>query len=253
MDNLYLQTLRNMETALRVFEKRVPPPKSMKLGDGYVFRYVEQSVKQAIIQKCARIVSGLHTARILLAHGFVQELGALQRMLDEFQEDVMFLSQGVINGDLTDLHKRYLDAFYMEEFDKPEDPLASKQKRPMIPRKKIRAYLTKLDGAEIDPYRGAELSRTLGSAYSGFVHGASPHIMDMYGGDPPKFHVSGMFETPRIDEHRDDLWNYFYRGIMAFSFAAHAFEDEGLVLNFKEYKDHFEAVSGKKFDKREQL
>ena len=246
MDDHYLHTLSNMESTLRALEKRVPAPKLTDFGGGHVFRYVERSIHQAIIQKLARIISGLNAARILLAHGFVQELGALQRMLDEFQQDVMFLSHGVINGDLTDLHTRYLDAFYMEELDKPEDPLASKQNRPMIPRKKILSYLAKLDGATLDPYRGAETPRTLGKMYSGFVHGASPHIMDMYGGNPPKFHVAGMHGTPRVNEHRDDLWNYFYRGIIAFAFAAMAFRDEVLVSSIREYRDQFEAVSGKK-------
>ena len=123
--------------------------------------------------------------------------------------------------------------------------MASKQKRPMIQRKKILSYLAKLDGAILDPYRGVETPRTLGKMYSGFVHGASPHIMDMYGGNPPKFYVAGMLGTPRINEHRDDLWNYFYRGILAFSFAAMAFGDEVLVDRISEYRDHFMAVSGK--------
>jgi len=246
MDDHYLHTLSNMESTLMALEKRVPAPKFTDFGDGHVFRYVERSIHQAIIQKLARIISGLHAARILLAHGFFQELGALQRMIDEFQQDVMFLSQGVINGDLTDLHTRYIDAFYMEELDKPGDPLASKQNRPMIPRKKILSYLAKLDGATLDPYRGAKTPRILGKMYSGFVHGASPHIMDMYGGNPPKFHVAGMLGTPRVNEHRDDLWNYFYRGIIAFAFAAMAFGDEVLVSSIREYRDQFEAATGKK-------
>ena len=41
-----------------------------------------------------------------------------------------------------DLHQRYLSAFYKEEFDKP-DAVSSTQKRPMIPRRKIRAYVRK--------------------------------------------------------------------------------------------------------------
>ena len=155
----------------------------------------------------------------------------------------MFLSQGVINGDLTDMHKSYLDAFYIEEMDKPGDLLASKQTRPTIPRRKIRAYLARLDGATLDPYTSGELQRTIAKAYSGFVHGASPHIMDMYGGNPPKFHVDGMLGTPRIQLHRNDLLHYFYRSIIVFSFAALAFGDEGLVLEIKEYRNHFEKVS----------
>jgi len=235
-----------METTLMTLEKRVPVPKFIEFGNGNVFRYVERSIHQAIIQKLARIISGLHAARILLGYGFVQELGALQRMIDEFQQDVMFLSHGVINNDLTELHMRYLDAFYMEETDTPEEPLASRQKRPLILRKKIYSYLAKLDGATLDPYRGIETQKILGKLYFGFVHGASPHIMDMYGGNPPKFHVAGLLGTPRIDEHRNDLWNYFYRGIIAFAFAAMAFGDEALVSSIRKYRDHFEGLSGKK-------
>ena len=74
MDDHYLQTLSNMESTLRTLEKRVPAPKLIEFGDGHVFRYVERSIHQAIIQKLARIISGLHAARILLAYGFVQVL-----------------------------------------------------------------------------------------------------------------------------------------------------------------------------------
>lgn len=245
MDQLYLQTLNNMETTLKVLENRVPSPKLIKFGKGHAFRYVERSIHQAIIQKLARIISGLHAARILLDHGFAQELGALQRMLDEFQEDIFFLSYAVIYDDLTELHQRYLDAFYEEELDKPEDPLASTQKRPMIPRKKIRAYLARVEGANLDHSKSIELHRTVSKLYSGFVHGASPHIMDMYGGNPPRFHVKGMLGTPRIEEHMHDIWNYFFRGIIVFGFAAKVFGDEELFNSIREYRDHFIKESGR--------
>jgi hypothetical protein len=64
-----------------------------------------------------------------------------------------------------------------------------------------------LQGMASDPSRRIELYRTISKVYSGFVHGASPHIMEMYGGDPPHFHTKGMLGTPRIEEHADDLWN----------------------------------------------
>lgn len=236
-----------METTLKGMMNCVPPPRFANFGEGFVFRYVEQTIHQAIIQKLARIISGLHAARILLDHGFVQELGALQRMLDEFQEDITFLSYAVIYDDFTELHQRYLDAFYEEEFDKPEDPVASTQKRPMIPRKKVRAYLVRVERANLDPSKGIELSKTISNSYSGFIHGASPHIMDMYGGNPPKFHVTSMLGTPRIEEHTDDIWNYFLRGIIAFGFAAKAFGEEKLFNEIREYRDYFTKESGKDY------
>lgn len=248
MDSLYIQTLRNMESTLAGLAKRVVPPERVPILDSFAFRYIEKTIHQAIVQKLARIISGLHAARILLVSGFVQEQGALQRMLDEFQEDITFLSCAVILNDLTDLHRRYLEAFYEEEFDKPEDPVSSTQKRPMVSRDKIRAYIARIEGSGLDPSRGVALTRTINKAYSGYVHGASPHIMEMYGGNPPRFHVTGMRGTPRFAEHQDDLWNYFYRGICAFGFAAIAFGDETLFLSIQRYRDEFAKQSGKEND-----
>lgn len=245
MNDLYLQTLRNMESTLFGFERRVPEPQRVPMCDSFAFRYVEKSIHQAIVQKLARVISTLHSARILLECGFIQEQGALQRMLDEFMEDITFLSYAVIANDVTELHRAYLEAFYEEEFDKPEDSIGSTQKRPMVKRQKIRAYLAKLEDNDLDPSSWVAVTRTISKAYSGYVHGASPHIMEMYGGNPPKFHVSGMVGTPLFADHRDDLWNYFYRGICAFGFAAKAFGDDALFSKIQCYRDEFATRTGK--------
>jgi hypothetical protein len=142
----------------------------------------------------------------------------------------------------------YLEAFYEEEFDKPEDPISSTQKRPMVRREKIRAYIARIEGSNLDPSRGVALTRTISKAYSGYVHGASPQIMEMYGGNPPQFHVSGMRGTPLFSDHQHDIWNYFYRGICAFGFAAKAFGDEPLFSSIQCYRDEFARQSGRKND-----
>lgn len=244
MDTLFQQALSVMEDAFRALEGQMPPPRLVPFKDGFVYRYSEQSAHEALVQKLARIVSGLHAARILLEKGFVQEQGVIQRTLDEFNEDILFLCHGLGSNKLNALHQEYLSSFYEEEFDNPHDPLASTQKRAMVPRKKIRAYLARLEGIKLDPTRGVEVSRTISKAYSGFVHGASPHIMDMYGGSPPKFHIAGMIGTPRIEEHREDLWNYFYRSILSFIAVAKVFGDKRLFESLQKYRDHFEAESG---------
>ena len=231
-----------MESTLASCEKRVPRPQRVPYKDGFVFRYAERTIEQAIIQKLARLISGLHAARILLEDGFFQEQAALQRMLDEFREDVMFLSLAVIRDDVTELHREYLAAFYEEEFD-DEDPLRATQRRPMVSRRHIRAYLSRIEGTEVDPSTRAAVSRTLSKAYSGFVHGASPQIMEMYGGNPATFHVAGMLGTPREDEHREDFWNYVYRGICAFGLAAAVFADIALLETIRRYRDEFEQRS----------
>lgn len=82
-------------------------------------------------------------------------------------------------------------------------------------KKKIHAYLAKIEGVELDPSIYQEPIRAISKAYSGFVNGASPHIMGMYVGNPPHFHTKEMLGTPRMEEHADDLWNYVYRSFIS--------------------------------------
>lgn len=245
LNPLFDDMLRNMEAVFASFEKRVPPPRRVPYKDGFVFRYAERTVHQALIQKLARLLSGLRAARILLTNGFFQEQAALQRMLDEFREDIMFLALGVIKGELTDLHREYLEAFYEEEFDN-DDPLKATQRRLMVPRKRIRAYIANIDGSDLDRSTSTELLRTFSKAYSGFVHGASPQIMEMFGGSPARFHTAGMLGTPLEDDYREDLWNYYYRGIISFGFVAMAFGDRELLDRVRQYRDDFERLSGRR-------
>lgn len=239
IDHLYDEALRNMAAMLASFEARVPPPQRVRYKDSFVFRYSERKIEQAIVEKLARIVSGLHTARVLHQHGFFQEQAALQRMLDEFREDVMFLAFGAITNDVTELHHEYLTTFWEEEFDH-EDPLRATQRRPMVPRRKIHAYISRIEDTDVDPSTGVAVSKTISKAYSGFVHGASPQIMDMYGGSPARLHVTGMRGTPREEGYRRDFWNYMYRAICTFGLAAAVFGDAALLGRVRSYRDEFE-------------
>jgi hypothetical protein len=246
VDQLFDQALAHMERTVHVLARRVPPPQEVPCKDGFFFRHTEKSVHQALVQKLARMVSTLHAARLLMEHGFVQEQASLQRMLDEIQEDIHFLGLGVIFGKWSDLHQKYLDAFFEEEFD-AETATESTQKRPMIPRSRIRAWIANAEAAALDPSTGINLSRTISKTYSGYVHAASPHIMDMYGGNPPHFHMRGLAGTPRQFEHRADLWNLFYRGILAFGTCAKAFGDDLLFENIRQFADAFAKQSGKNY------
>ena len=216
--------LEVLERAFRRLERRVPPPRRQEWKDVFVFRYAERTIHQAIVQKLARTISGLHAIQILLERGLFQEQGAIQRVVDELQEDVIFLSLGVIRGALTPLHDTYLEHFYAEEFTDPSDIMGSHQSRGMIRREKIRAYVNGDTGA--DSSRADIAGRVITKAYSGFVHAASPHIMDMYGGMPPRFDVKGEFKSYRMELHADDALNYFFRALHSMAFAAKALGDE---------------------------
>ena len=181
-----------------------------------------------------------------MAHGLVQEQAALQRVLHEMHEDVILLCYARIFDDFTPLHQDFLDAFFEEEFD-AETTMDSTQKRPMIPRRKIQAQIARIEVSGLDPSTGVELARTITKAYSGYIHAAYPPIMDIYGGSPPHFHVTGMLGTQRHAEHRQDLWNYFYRSILSFGLAAKAFGDHELSDQIHTFTVRFEEAAGKNY------
>jgi hypothetical protein len=240
---LYVEITQVLENAFREIERLVPPPAFVSRGSYNVFRYENQSVEAAVVQKCARLISGLNASLVLLRTGYVQELGALFRMLDEFNEDILFLCQAIRNGELTELHRKFLEAFYQEEFDKPDNAFLSTQSRPMIPRRKILAAIARIPEQELNPSDCQELHRSLSQAYSGFVHAASPQVMDMYGGDPPRFHVSGMQGTPRIPEFEEDAWNYHYRALLSIMMVALSFKQHELLKELYAFRGYVEQKS----------
>jgi hypothetical protein len=240
-----------MQHTVHSLAARVPQPQKVPFKTSFVFRYVEKLPEQALVQKLARVVTSLQAATVLMKHGLVQEQGALQRVIHEIHEDITFLAYGLIFKDLTPLHKQYLDGFYEEEFD-TDDPIASTQKRPTVRRSKIQAYIANKEGSDLDPSRAIALSKTLTKTYSGFVHAASPQIMDMYGGNPPHFHVEGMLGTRRQIEYRMDLWNYYYRSILAFGMVAKAFGDQDLFNSIHGFTINFEEAANKTFSPKRQ-
>ena len=241
MDEIYEQVLKKMEATVHGLAKHVPAPQCIRTNNWFVFRHVEKSLHQAIVQKLARMVSTLYATRLLLNHGFVQDVGALKRILDEIQEDILFLLSGIEK--LSPLHREFLDAFFEEEFD-ADTALESTQKRPMIPRKRIRAHnarhISSIPNSPFDPSRTTEILRTIDKAYSGYVHAASPQIMELYGGNPPHFHMSGMLGTPLAKTHREDFWNYICRSIYAFGIVAKALGDDVTWGNIRDYARWFE-------------
>lgn len=221
LQQLLKDTLAEMDRALDELVQLVPQAKRVPFKDGFVYRHVERLPEQAIVQKLSRIPSGLRAAQILCDAGYFQEQGALQRVIDDLGEDVIFMSVPIVFGKEEQIHREFLDAFFAEEFD-PASGKPVPEQRPMIPRKRLRAAIANSPLGAQDPSGHIETGRTISKVYSGFVHAASPHIMDSFGGDPPRFHTSGMLGTAREGEYRHDIVNYYYRGLAGFVVGARA-------------------------------
>jgi hypothetical protein len=232
----------------RRLEEVVPPPREVPYRDGWTYRFVERLPQQAILAKLSRVASGIRAERALLGAGCFQEASALQRILDELDSDIMFLSGPLIFGTKEPAHDEYLADFFQEEFDEGKTALESEQKRRRVPRRKIRAYNARMFmGAKDEVHHTSAVLETIDNAYSGFIHAAAVHALDSYGGDPPHFHIEGLMGTSRLDDCWADFRNYLHRGLLAGATAAKALGEEATFLRARDRSNsvamQFEMIS----------
>ncbi|MCP4049238.1 MAG: hypothetical protein GY730_00835 [bacterium] len=195
-------------------ENTVSKPQRKKTCQGHTYESKDKTAQEAIIQKLARYITSLQSAKILNEKGFYQEQGALQRMMDEYSEDVLFLAYGIFfNDDGKGIHKDYLNNFFQ---------IGSKNKKPC--QGKIREYIdfresflenlvekpnVSLQGERMDA------SRNLRRAYSGYIHGDSPTIMEMFNGKSFNIYGGDKQGLKKVDE--EEILNYYYRGVTIFN------------------------------------
>ena len=161
------------------------------------------------------------------------------RVLDEFEEDVQFMCEAIQSGQPSTLQERFIADFFQSEFS-DEHPLVAAQRRDRVPRQKIQAALARLAENPVNSSDAQELARTITKTNSGYVHGTSEHILDMYGGNPPQYHVGGMLGTRQQRVFENQAWDYFYRGLLTFMAAAGAFGRERLLRELYAYRDVFD-------------
>lgn len=244
IDNILLEMEGYFHSLHTVIEK----PEYIKISDRNVFRYKNKTVNIAMIQLMARILSGLKSANLLIENGLIQECNVLYRTLDEFQENIIFLSKALIDNDVTPLHQRYLDNFFEEEFDNVDSAFHSTQKRDLIPRDKIRAFIANMDENQVNRSDAQKNLETIDKFYSGFVHGTSIHIIDMYSDNPSKYSVSGLSEeSPSVTVAQRDFEEYLYRSIFSMLTIALSFNETEIYNRILSLRYNFESKTGRDY------
>jgi len=208
------QTLRRLQLHYDSLSSFVVVPKRVRIGGNTYFRHVEQSDVLFCYLKGVKLISTLNAGLVLLQAGYTQEIGALCRMADDFCYEILFFMGPFGPSGPSKDQIRMLEDFFKEEFENPADVLGSAQNRDTVPRRKINAAFGKLAQDQLNPHDAQGTLETVHKAFSGYVHGAYPHIMELYGGSPPRYHLDGMLGTPRIAEWQDQLVTYVYRAIM---------------------------------------
>ncbi|MDV3437308.1 hypothetical protein R1H25_17755 [Stenotrophomonas sp. C2852] len=240
----YRALLVEMTAIYRDFEGAMTKPQRRMAGrNGSVFRFPVQDAEHAIILKLAAMLNFLNGALQLCESGVVLAQGALERMADEAAEDVTFLAVGISHG-MTQRHLDFLDYFWREDFTDFDDTMNSFQSRPQVPRDKIAAAIHAVGN---DPSTGSKVSKIITKSYSGFVHAAAPHVMELYDVPAGKFRVESSPAYRKL-EHQQDLWNYMYRGAMAIMAAAKAFGSDAhfqqMGASLEEFQDQTQRNGG---------
>ncbi|MBU4387840.1 hypothetical protein KJ644_05265 [Candidatus Dependentiae bacterium] len=235
----FKKTIFELEMCVQALGDYFDRPVLIDYGGFPYFRHKSQNDLLASYLKCVRVISSLNAALILLEKGFTQEVYVLCRCIDEFCQDVWFLSTPLGENGPSKDQLRFIEEFFQEEFDEPNNPLKSTQKRDRVSRNKIFSAISRLDGQPINPSDSRELQRTLHQAFSGYVHGAYTHIMELYGGLPPRFHTTGMKGTPREKECEKQLVSYIYRSIIAVKFVARRTQASALDSKLSQISEDF--------------
>jgi hypothetical protein len=217
---LVAYALRELEVGFEQIAASVPPPARITIRGRHAYRYKERTSEQAVVLKLARLISCVRAGMILLENGMDQELGILQRAMDETDEDIHFLCGPKLGGELTARHAEFLEYFFREEF---REDGSHDLDRPSISRQKIMAYNARTIPGSDDPSRALSAARRLHKAFSGYAHGAAPHLIEFYGGNPPRFRLAGILGTSLHDGHVGSFANYPYRALMTAGMVASSF------------------------------
>ncbi len=227
IDNTKKKEIRDavdlLERAVDRFAVRIGKPIFVVEKEKDRFRYSQQNPIIIQVLKAVRVVSGLNASVHLLEGGFVQEIGVLIRTIDDFLKEIAFVQEALTTKSPTADQKLFLEQFFSEELLSPSELLIKDKKANRVKRKKIVSAGTRLllDGKIKEELRkGLEV---VGDIYSGYVHGAYPHIMEMYEGGVEGFAIRGTTIPERFESYLGQIACYVHRSLNTFSMIANNF------------------------------
>ena len=200
--------------AFRSLEAFVPPLQWVPWQGSHNWQYLERLPSQAVVQKIARQISTANALELLLTSGYLQEVGSLQRILDEIAEDIAFICLGVSTGNWTRNHDTYLSYFWSDGGGQLG-----------VQRKTIRAYNHRAFPELVDPSSADANGRELYQILSDYLHARSSTLVAMVSGPPPQHHLSGITDIRATKAHREQAPSYGYRCLMSAAYGLSAFEN----------------------------
>ncbi len=217
----------SLEAFCRIIESSNLKPEIVKHGDLEAVRFVNKTPEEALLLKFARLVSMNRAMLLLMDYGFVQEQAAIQRSIEETNEDILFLTVNITGTASSEKFASFLDEFWKEDYEDPRDPVGTRVPR-AFSRRGIRSFLNRYPKQE-DPSTADQNGRSIWEMYSGFTHGAAPQILELYDYENRSFLVNGLVGTNRHLDYVFDAQNSVYRSLISAGAVAKSFGSEELL------------------------
>ena len=153
-------------------------------------------------------MSGINACIALAPGGFSQEIAVITRSIVECTTHIDYVLAGLSKEGLEKPQADYV-AFFFSDFQRNN---VSDFRRPKL----RQAEVHKTVGSETDQlvrqsdvagkFAGVDSAKLMSNiylTYSNYVHSRYPEVMDLYGGEPLRFHLCGMPNTPKDADNLD--------------------------------------------------
>jgi len=202
----------------------VEPPEVKGAKGVHWYQFPSQGPLELIVVKAARAVSGLNAIPVLIDAGYTQEAAVLMRTVDDFLDEITFVWEGTQRESMTNGQKKFIEAFFSETVQRPEEMLGNRRGPDRPGKDEIRAAQARVIGQD-NPSGTQQVVRALDKGFDGFVHGGYPHSMELFGGSG-RFALKGMRGTP----YAESLWyhhaHYISRAFSVLALVVLATGDE---------------------------
>jgi hypothetical protein len=206
------------------------------------YRFTKPNYKHFCLLRACRIVSALNAMIALAEGGFTQEIGILFRVVYEAYTQIeatmaQIRKDGAVSGEVATFIDGYFNDRTRRNVGRPSRS-PNKSKNPKLSQK----IVNELIGEQLEPLStiqrddptwksAAERLAYLNDVFSNYVHGRYPESMDLYGGIPGRFHLTGMRGTRKDSENLEVISTVI-------TSASHCFIDIVQTLNLRELLSH---------------
>lgn len=239
MKGIYKITISALESMVKELDSEVPRPELTSRG--WRHKEIFRNDILASFLKASRLVSLLNASLELLDKGYVQEVYILGRAVDETVEEVFFLA--LKEETYADRQRQLLAEFYTEETEDPLDPTSS-AKRDRVSRKRITAAISNIKISSGDPHTRNKTANAIHQLFSGFVHGAYVHLMEIFSPMPLEFPMHGVSHTPYLKVCEENFANHIYRSIIACVLVAARLKQADIRDRLIDLKNDFGKITG---------